>query len=159
MCMNMYICLLVSDILCVYLLSMYLLRYYQYQMDLYLSIYLDVCIYISASLGVYNPGTEHYTEQTVCVIKLKLCIYNYRLSYREYMPQYLASFSGDRTPIMSKGRIIQWKISSVRSYYRLTCIPQMIDLSKQISPMYSTQTCQITRQGYSPPLTCGQVIH
>ena len=25
-------------------------------------------------------------------------------------------------PIMSKGRIIQWKISSVRSYYRLACI-------------------------------------
>ena len=33
-------------------------------------------------------------------------------------------------PMMSKGRIIQWKISSVRSYYRLACIYQMIDLSK-----------------------------
>ncbi len=35
-------------------------------------------------------------------------------------------------PIMSKGRIIQWKISAVRSYYRLGCIYQiqMIDLSK-----------------------------
>ena len=47
-------------------------------------------------------------------------------------------------PIMSKGRIIQWKIYSVRSYYRLACIYQMIDLSKQICPMYSSQPCQIT---------------